>query len=64
LEYRDGDEVVCATKPPDFAAAIMRVLRGDELWQHVRDRALARVEQYDWNRICDAIAASHARALG
>ena len=64
LDYSDGDEVVCATQPPDFAAAILRVLRGDELWQHVRDRALARVEQYDWNRIGDAIAASHARALG
>ncbi len=64
LEYRDGDELVCATQPPDFAAAILRVLRGDEIWQHVRERALARVEQYDWNRICDGIAASHARALG
>lgn len=64
LEYRDGDEVVCATEPPDFATAILRVLRGDDLWQHVRDRALERVEQYDWNRICDGIEASHARALG
>jgi glycosyltransferase involved in cell wall biosynthesis len=64
LDYHEGDEVVCATEPPDFAASILRVLRSDDLWEHVRDRALARVEQYDWNRICDGIDASHARALG
>jgi hypothetical protein len=44
LDYRDGDEVVCATHLADFAAAIVRVLRDDVLWLHVRDRAAARVK--------------------
>jgi glycosyltransferase involved in cell wall biosynthesis len=60
LEYRDGDEVLCATQPQDFAASILRVLRDAELWRHVRDHAAARVRQYDWIRICDGIEASHA----
>ena len=63
LDYRDGDELVCATQPGDFAAAILRVLRDGAVWQHVRDRAAARVRQYDWVSICDSIAASHARLV-
>ena len=63
LDYRDGDELVCATQPGEFAASIMRVLRDDEIWRHVRDRAAARVKQYDWGRICEGIGASHARVL-
>lgn len=63
LEYRDGDELLCAAEPGQFAASILRALRDDQLWQHLRDRASARVTQYDWNRICDGIAASHARLL-
>jgi glycosyltransferase involved in cell wall biosynthesis len=63
LEYRDGDELLCATTPEEFAASILRVLRDEQLWQHVRDRASTRVKQYDWNRICDTIAASHSRLM-
>ena len=63
LDYCDGDELLCATPPTEFAASILRVLRDDELWQHVRDRAAARVTQYDWRRICDGIATSHANLL-
>ncbi|HEY7980701.1 MAG TPA: glycosyltransferase family 4 protein, partial [Candidatus Eremiobacteraceae bacterium] len=60
LDYRDGDELLCASKPVDFAAAILRALRDASLWRHVRDRAAARVTQYDWVRICDSIERSHA----
>jgi glycosyltransferase involved in cell wall biosynthesis len=60
LEYSDGDEIICATAPHEFAASIVRVLRDADLWQHVRDRAAARVKQYDWARICDGIEVSHA----
>jgi glycosyltransferase involved in cell wall biosynthesis len=63
LEYRDGDELLCAEEPERFAASILRELRDEQLWQHVRDRAAARVTQYDWHSICDIIAASHARLL-
>jgi glycosyltransferase involved in cell wall biosynthesis len=63
LDYRDGDEVMCAAQPQDFAASILRVMRDDDVWRHVRDRAATRVKQYDWNRICDDIEASHARFL-
>jgi hypothetical protein len=41
----------------------MRFCLVDELWRHVRDRAAARVKQYDWGRICEGIGASHARVL-
>lgn len=60
LEFSDGDELVCATPPAEFAASILRVLRDDALWRHVRDRAAGRVKQYDWGRICDVVASSHA----
>lgn len=63
LDFRDGDEILCATQPNDFAASILRVLRDDDVWRHVRDCAAARVKQYDWGRICDGIEASHARFL-
>lgn len=63
LEYRDGDEVLCAQEPGGFADAIERILRDRSLWTHVRDKAQARVLQYDWRSICDAIEASHAAVL-
>jgi len=60
LDYRDGDELLCATTPAEFAASILRILRDDALWLHVRDRATDRVKQYDWGRICDVVESSHA----
>ncbi len=64
LDYRDGDEVVCAREPALFAGSIERMLQDVALWTHVRDSAMARVAQYDWRRICDDIDAFHAAALG
>jgi glycosyltransferase involved in cell wall biosynthesis len=63
LEYTDGDEIVCATDPQQFAASIVRVLRDAGLWQRIRDRAALRVKQYDWTRICESIETSHASVL-
>jgi len=63
LEYRDGDELLCAQEPGAFADAILRILRDAPLWEHVRGCATARVAQYDWRRICDTIESSHAAVL-
>jgi polysaccharide biosynthesis protein PslH len=63
LEYRDGDEVLCAQEPAAFAEAIERILRDPQLWAHVKESAQARVVQYDWRRICDVIESSHAAVL-
>jgi glycosyltransferase involved in cell wall biosynthesis len=63
LEYRDGDELLCAQEPAEFAEAIQRILSDAPLWEHVKQSAEVRVKQYDWRSICDTIDASHAKAL-
>ena len=63
LEFSEGDDLLCATQPHEFAASTLRVLRDDGLWERLRDGAAVRVTQYDWVSICDTIARSHAEVL-
>lgn len=51
LPAKNEEELLLADRPPDFADAIARILADDALWHHVRGKALAHVQQYDWNRI-------------
>jgi polysaccharide biosynthesis protein PslH len=51
LTYCDGEELIIADQPAEFADAIARLLDDGNLWHHVRNAASSRVELYDWKRV-------------
>lgn len=51
LPADNEEELLLADRPADFADAIAKILADDTLWHHVRGKALAHVQQYDWSRI-------------
>ena len=63
LYYTDGDELIARTAPQDFADAIVRIIRDRALWQHVRERALVKVQDFDWPSIVERILALHRRVF-
>jgi polysaccharide biosynthesis protein PslH len=49
MEAVRGEELLEESEPEAFAAAVVRLLREDDFWQRVRERARARVEaDYSW----------------
>jgi glycosyltransferase involved in cell wall biosynthesis len=63
LAYRDGDELVARTGPKEFADALVSLVRDQKLWEHVRQKALERVTDFDWPAICDRIVELHRRVI-
>lgn len=63
LYYSDGDELLARTEPKEFADALVRLVRDQALWQHVRQQALERVKDFDWPSICDRIVELHRRVI-
>ncbi len=45
LGWRDGEEVLVADDPAEFAAACARLYNDAALWEHIRQTALTRVRQ-------------------
>ncbi|MEP7132350.1 MAG: glycosyltransferase [Acidobacteriota bacterium] len=57
LELEDGREILLRDEPPDFADAVVRLLRDASLRESLVAAARARVERrYDWRRIGEAFA--------
>ncbi len=52
FEVRDGQELLIADQPADFAAAVVRLLRDPQLRATMGERGLAfAAAQYDWSVI-------------
>ena len=45
LDWTDGQELLVGETPEAFAGACARLLREGDLWQAIRDRALARLAE-------------------
>jgi len=62
---RDGVEGVCSAPDPQALAAVLERLLTDEAeWSHLRQNALARAGEYDWDEIARRIEATCARLVG
>jgi glycosyltransferase involved in cell wall biosynthesis len=51
LTCRDGQELLLADTPVEFAHAICRLLDDAALWRHIHDVALVHARAYDWMRL-------------
>ena len=52
LALRDGEEIIIADEPKDFAEAVIRLLTDPSLRKQIGEKGRARVEQdYDWRSI-------------
>ena len=59
LPLSDGAELLIADAPDEFASAIVRLLRDDELARSLAARAAAKVrELYGWDKVAEAFAAA------
>lgn len=53
--YQDGDNILIADNPEDFARAIIRVLKDPDLSRHLREKGRRWVEEhYNWHKVYPA----------
>jgi polysaccharide biosynthesis protein PslH len=64
LPVRDGEELLLADTPAEFAAAVVRVLKDAELARRLGQRAAATVrERYGWRTVADSFLEACQRAV-
>jgi glycosyltransferase involved in cell wall biosynthesis len=63
LPHEDGADLLSRTSPEEFAEACVRVVADAEVWGRIRERGLARADDYDWPRIAYRIVAMHERGI-
>lgn len=65
LGLRDGEEILVADDPAEFATRVQRLLEDDRLCRSLAERGRAAVEaRYDWQMIGDAFERSVSAAAG